>query len=401
MWGRAANGPLYAWEPDGTVIPGWPTTQFTGAAYAALGKLSKTIPGLQVMVGDMNGDLAALDGHGHLLPGWPIKGPNYTATPPTLADINGDGIDEIFVEEENWTLAGYDAHGKPLPGWPVYIDNGQQLFTPTIADIDGDGKPEIIAASESISPGGVKVYAWHGNGTLVKGFPIRVPNGLTETFPVVADVLGLGKPQLIFAAYKPNDTQVLMYSGAGVLLKKITIPGATAYGRALAIARLHNSPNPDIVVQTNTTLAAVHGDGTYVSGWPQNLGYDSIDNSSPVVGDVTGDGVPDIAITTNTGSGDQGMLSVYSATGTLELQMQLEIGSGGVPAMADLLGNGRNDLLVVGSPWDGSTRKYPKVWAFDFHGAGPYGRVTWAQFGRDPEHHSCFSTHGTSNFCTG
>jgi len=398
-----ANGPLYAWEPDGTVIPGWPTTQFTGAAYATLGKLSKTIPGLQVMVGYMNGDLAAFDGHGHLLPGWPIKGPNYTATPPMLADINGDGIDEIFVEEENWTLAGYNAQGKPLPGWPVHVDTAQQVFTPTVADIDGDGKPEIIAGSQPSSPGGGKVYAWHGDGTLVKGFPITVLNGLEETFPVVADVLGLGKPQVIFEAIDPNNrnnTQVLIYSGAGKLLKTITIPGTTYYGRALAIARLDNSSNPDIVVQTETTLAVVHGNGSYVSGWPQKLSNGSGINSSPVVGDVTGDGVPDIAITTNMGS-DQGTVLVYSAKGTLEFQMQLEIGAGGVPAMVDLLGNGRNDLLVTGDPWDGSVHQYPKVWAFDFHGAGPYGKVPWAQFGRNPEHHSCFPTRGTSNFCTG
>lgn len=400
-----ANGPLYAWEPDGKVIPGWPAGKFTGAAYAALGKLSKTIPGLQVMVGYMSGGqsyLTAFDGHGHVLPGWPRKNANYTATPPTLADINGDGIDEIFVEEENWTLSGYDAHGNPLPGWPVQVDNGQQMFTPTIADIDGDGKPEIISASESVSPGGVKVYAWHGDGTLVKGFPISVSSGLEGTFPAVADVLGLGKPQLIFATSPGGgNTLVLIYSGAGVLLKTITIPGASPYGRALAIARLDNSPNPEIVVQTDTTLAVVHGDGSYVTGWPQNLGYNSFDNSSPVVGDVTGDGVPDIAITTNNGSGDQGFLSVYSATGTLELQMQLEIGSGGVPAMVDLLGNGRNDLLVGGDPWDGRTREYPKVWAFDFHGAGPYGELPWAQFGRGPQHHSCFSTDAISSFCQG
>jgi hypothetical protein len=402
-----ANGPLYAWEPDGNVIPGWPTgRQFTGAAYAALGKLSKTIAGLQVMVGYMgNGQsyLAAFDGHGHLLPGWPIQDANYTATPPTLADINGDGIDEIFVEEENWTLAGYDAHGKPLTGWPVHVDTAQQVFTPTVADIDGDGKPEIIAASQPSSPGGGKVYAWHGNGTLVNGFPITVPTSLEETFPVVADVLGLGKPQVIFEANDPNNgtkTQVLIYSGAGVLLKTITLPDTTYYGRSLAIARLDNSPNPDIVVQTETTLAVVHGDGSYVSGWPRKLSYGSGINSSPVVGDVTGDGVRDIAITINMGS-DQGMVLVYSATGTLELQMQLEIGDGGVSAMADLLGNGRNDLLVAGDPWDGSVHEYPKVWALDFHGAGPYGKIPWAQFGRDPEHHSCLSIHRTSNFCSG
>ncbi len=402
-----ANGPLYAWEPDGKLVPGWPAgQQFTGAAYAALGKLSKSIPGMQVVVGYMGNSpstLAAFDGHGHLLPGWPIQVANYVATPPTLADINGNGLDDIFVDEENWTLGGYDPQGKPLPGWPVHVDTGQQVFTPAVADIDGDGKPEIIVASQPSSPGGGKVYAWHGDGTPVKGFPIANPHSLEETFPVVADVLGLGKPQIIFEANPPNNfnnTDVLIYSGAGVLLKTITIPGPTDYGTSLAIARLGNSPNPDIVVQTSTTLAVVRGDGSYVSGWPQGLPELSGINSAPVVGDVTGDGVPDIAITSAYG-GDQGFVEVYSATGKLELQMQLEIGWGGVPAMVDLLGNGRNDLLVVSSSWDGTQRQYPKVYALDFHGAGPYGKIPWPQFGRDPEHHSCLPDKGKASFCTG
>jgi hypothetical protein len=399
-----ANGPLYAWEPNGQLISGWPVTLFTGAVYAALGKLSKSIPGLQVVAGDTNGNLAAMNGHGNVLPGWPIKTTNYTATPPTLADINGNGIDDIFVDEENGTLAGYDPQGKPLPGWPVQVKNSQQVFTPTIADIDGDGKPEIIAADQPAYPGGVQIYAWHSDGTLVKGFPIDDPNGMEETFPVVADVLGLGKPQVIFEAKFPyphhiNLTKVLIYSGAGVLLKKITIPGRTFYGTSIAIAKLGNSPNPDIVVQTNTTLAVMDGNGSYLPGWPLTLPCASGINSAPVVGDVTGDGVPDIAITCNKGS-VQGYVVVYSETGTLELKMQLEIGDGaGVPAMADLLGNGRTDLLVTGAPWDGTSHQYPKVYALDFHGAGPYGKVPWPQFGLDPEHHSCFPKK--ASFCTG
>jgi len=111
-----ANGPLYAWNHDGTPVPGWPSGTFWGAGYAAAGRLS---PGenLQVFAGYYSGKWAAWTYPAALMPGWPLQASNYVALPPTLADIDGDGIDEIFVEGQDNCLHGFNAAAETLPGF--------------------------------------------------------------------------------------------------------------------------------------------------------------------------------------------------------------------------------------------------------------------------------------------
>jgi hypothetical protein len=116
-------------------------------------------------------------------------------------------------------------------------------------------------------------------------------------------------------------------------------------------------------------------------------------NSAPVVGDVDGDGKPDIAVTTQVaGSGENGFVRLYDAVGVPNpmFPIALPIGGGAVPAIADIDQDGRNELIVSGSAWRGATGLYDKVWAFDMQGAGPYGRVEWGQFGGGPAHRNFY-----------
>jgi hypothetical protein len=50
-----------------------------------------------------------------------------------------------------------------LLGWPR---KGASQFwsTPAVGDIDGDGAPEIVVGSNTS-----KLYAWHANGTPLRG----------------------------------------------------------------------------------------------------------------------------------------------------------------------------------------------------------------------------------------
>ena len=116
-----AQGPLYAWNADGTAVPGWPAVDVEGAAYPGLGELDLGAPGLEVFSGHYGADvdLVARRGSGSPLPGWPRSSANYVASPPSLADVDGDGLDEIFTEEEDWKLHAYRANGTTLSGWPA------------------------------------------------------------------------------------------------------------------------------------------------------------------------------------------------------------------------------------------------------------------------------------------
>jgi hypothetical protein len=143
-----AGGPLYAWNADGSPQPGWPVAGIPGAGYAAFGQLSTSFPGLEVFSGHFGDHLVAYNGAGVALPGWPRAHANYVATPPALADVDGDGLDEAFIEEEDWALHAYRATGTVLPGWPAGGSvGGQERHTPAIADLDGNGDLEIVTAS--------------------------------------------------------------------------------------------------------------------------------------------------------------------------------------------------------------------------------------------------------------
>src|SRR5438045_9457688 len=126
-----------------------------------------------------------------MLPGWPRPECNCANTPAGRADVDGDGLDEIFTEEEDWRLHAYKADGSILPGWPVYGEGGQERHTPAIAELDGDGIPEIVSASGSTTPG-VYLLAYHRDGTSVDCLPVLLDTTYRPPgpFPTIGTVAG-------------------------------------------------------------------------------------------------------------------------------------------------------------------------------------------------------------------
>jgi hypothetical protein len=390
-----ANGPLYSWHDDGSPVGGFPVNT-SGAAYPALGTLSNSLPGLQVFSGNwgLPGSLIAISGSGVFLPGWPRSSANYVSSPPALADVDGDGLDEIFTEEEDWHLHAYKSNGSILPGWPVHTNGGQEMHTPAIGDLDGDGIPEIVSASGSTTPG-VYLYAFHRDGTIATGFPVLFPNyGYPDTYPVIGDVDGDGQKEIVVIAQEsasPWRMFVRIISSNGTIKHSWTASGTTAYGTAPALADLDGDSVPEIVIQSDNALDVWKGDGTELPGFPSNFDGSMtywLGNSAPVVGDVDGDGQPDIVITTQAaGSSVRGKVWVYSRHGALHphFPKSLDIGAGAVPAIADIDLDGRNEIVVSGSSSNSYSGYYDKVWVYDL-GGGPSGKVEWGQFGNGPEH---------------
>lgn len=389
-----ASGPLYAWKADGTYVPGWPATAVWGVAYPGLGNLDYADASFEVFSGHWGvpGGLVAYDGTGIPLPGWPKNSANYVSTPPSLADVNNDGLDEIFIGEEDWGLHAYRADGTRLAGWPKQGTGGQERHTPAIADLDGDGDLEIVTVSGWTSPG-VYLFAYHHDGTLVQGFPVLF-GGQLHTFPVIGDVDGDGAPEIVIYASGNLGNGVygagaFVISATGAVKRGMQASGTTSYGSAPALADLDFDGVPEIIVQTDTAVNVWKGDGTVLPGWPKAIGQNWLKNASPVVGDIDGDGQSEIVVLALYPTGNSGSLLAFRPDGTAlpSFPKYLPIvGNGAVPAIADIDRDGRNEIIVTGDYWDGHSGYYDRVWVYDL-GGPTHDPAVWGQFMGGPKHH--------------
>jgi len=395
-------GPLYAWKANGTLVPGWPRAELPRFSYPALGALQGTPGKLDVIAsyyGSSPSVHVAYSGTGAKLPGWPRNGANYVSGPPSTADIDGDGRDEIFVCEEDFAvhMYRYDGTSSVVAG-----SSTQGCHTPALADLDGDGIPEIITTSDADTLG-ITLQAYSHTGFSLPGFPVRIGfHSPPDSFPVVGDVDGDGVVEIIVVISEDNFPwrPVAKIIGIdGTLKREIVGEGVLRFSTAPALADLDGDGVPEIIFQADNALNVVRGDGTPLPGWPVVWATDggtrfSQGNSSPVVGDVDGDWLPDIVVTTHDLGGSTGEVRVYNRNGVSHPRFPktLPIGGGAVPAIADIDLDGRNEIIVTGMFWNGVADFYDKVWVYDLGGA-EHGPVHWGQFGGGPAHRGVYTLH--------
>src|SRR3954454_3847813 len=100
-----------------------------------------------------------------LLPGFPKQLPGDLEASPVLADIDGDNKNELVIANSDGLVHVYRRDGSELPGYPFHTDElpdhpgshalssgavkpgyGAVLATPAVGDLDRDGTLEIVVA---------------------------------------------------------------------------------------------------------------------------------------------------------------------------------------------------------------------------------------------------------------
>jgi len=288
--GQVAVDAQYPMEksPSAVDLPGWPLFVPNLFASPAMGELDGT-PGLEIVVARQD-TLYAYDADGSALPGWPL--PGFTnvdqASPPALADFDGDGRDEIVVAW--WANGGpywlgvLEDDGTFAPGWPQAVSD-RARFYPLVGDVDGDGAPEIVLPI-GLVPFTWEIAAYETDGAVVPGWPVTMPNGFSAwTLPCLGDVDGDGDLEIginVGSTYH-------VFDGDGSILPGWPLVESSVGDQV--VADLDGDGKDEILRAHDTDLFVHEEDGSVAPGWPVTLANNL---SQLLVADADRDGEPEI-----------------------------------------------------------------------------------------------------------
>ena len=367
------EGYVYAWHYDGTPVIG------DGVLFDIHPAEVWTSPA----IGDVNNDglyeivfgvrratnnLYLINNQGVCLPGWPKSVSGMMIGSPVLADIDEDDSLEIFI----WTLYS-DIYAFHHDGTGVYSADGLLKNMPGIAfgtlaigDINRDGDMEIVCCGGS---GSDSLFVWDRHGNYLAPFPIYIQSGGLPYSAVLGDVLGDERLEICF--YADNTEGVYLVDVDGSIKWFNPIGDVADIEGSPVIADITGDGKPEIICSYKSGFTVLDSLGHTLAGFP-DITHDA---KLPVVGDVDGDSDFEVIL----GSSDWNLYA-YENNGTQASGFPIQFGNriDASPAIFDIDWDGRLELMTGGNDYtfsvfdlETAAIEWPKF-RYDIYNTGTY-----------------------------
>ena len=319
----------------------------------------------EIVVGTASRRLCVLNANGTVRDGWPQTLPAEVVGSPAIGLIDGDQFPDIAVTFKGTTdptgkggIRAYRRDGSIIWTKLTATDEGDDgvYSSPAISNIDGAGGNEVIAGSFDF-----RVYVIKSDGTDLPGWPKKLRDSIYSS-PALFDLDADGRLEIIIGVdthlegppfNTPDGGALYVFRYDGSLFPGFPRFIDQTMMSSPAVGDIDGDGKPEIVVgggvfypgNVGRKVYAYRCDGSYAAGWPVTVDAQVFD--SPALADLDRNGVLDVIVTDESAN-----LYAFRGNGTQIFKMKPKSFFGTSPnadnpVVADIDGDGSLEILIA------------------------------------------------------